>query len=109
MLHGISEHPATQTWAFKGGTCLKKCFFEPFRFSEDLDFTVVRLIEIIGEASTALSGELKEEYCNIEWSVLKGIQTSSNHHSAWAYSIDTTGLFPELDKAFSRWPLAFSF
>lgn len=25
---------------FKGGTCLKKCYFEDYRFSEDLDFTV---------------------------------------------------------------------
>ena len=24
---------------FKGGTCLKKCFFNEYRFSEDLDFT----------------------------------------------------------------------
>lgn len=28
-----------QEWLFKGGTCLKKCFFETYRFSEDLDFT----------------------------------------------------------------------
>jgi predicted nucleotidyltransferase component of viral defense system len=27
-------------WIFKGGTCLKKCFFENYRFSEDLDFTL---------------------------------------------------------------------
>lgn len=27
--------------AFKGGTALKKCFFETYRFSEDLDFTVL--------------------------------------------------------------------
>ncbi len=27
-------------WVFKGGTCLKKCFFEAYRFSEDLDFTL---------------------------------------------------------------------
>ena len=26
---------------FKGGTCLKKCFIETYRFSEDLDFTVL--------------------------------------------------------------------
>jgi hypothetical protein len=26
---------------FKGGTCLKKCYLETFRFSEDLDFTVI--------------------------------------------------------------------
>jgi len=24
-------------WAFKGGTCLKKCYFETYRFSEDLE------------------------------------------------------------------------
>jgi len=40
ILHGISEHPDVSAWAFKGGTSLKKCFFETFRFSEDLDFTV---------------------------------------------------------------------
>ncbi len=26
---------------FKGGTCLKKCYFEDYRFSEDLDFTLL--------------------------------------------------------------------
>lgn len=26
---------------FKGGTCLKKCYIEDYRFSEDLDFTLV--------------------------------------------------------------------
>ena len=27
-------------WIFKGGTCLKKCYFDTYRFSEDLDFTL---------------------------------------------------------------------
>ncbi len=40
MLHGISEHIELKKWLFKGGTSLKKCFFETFRFSEDLDFTI---------------------------------------------------------------------
>ena len=31
---------ASQSWIFKGGTCLKKCFFETYRFSEDLDFSL---------------------------------------------------------------------
>ncbi len=35
-----------QEWAqdnllFKGGTCLKKCYFENYRFSEDIDATIV--------------------------------------------------------------------
>ena len=29
------------SWAFKGGTCLKKCYMETGRLSEDLDFTVL--------------------------------------------------------------------
>lgn len=42
ILAGIARHPLIQgQWAFKGGTCLKKCFFETYRFSEDLDFTVM--------------------------------------------------------------------
>lgn len=28
-------------WIFKGGTCLKKCYFENYRFSEDLDFKLL--------------------------------------------------------------------
>jgi predicted nucleotidyltransferase component of viral defense system len=40
LLAGFGQHPASRdSWWFKGGTCLKKCFFETYRFSEDLDFT----------------------------------------------------------------------
>ena len=27
--------------SFKNGTCLRKCYYETYRFSEDLDFTVL--------------------------------------------------------------------
>ena len=41
LLWGVANHEATaDAWIFKGGTCLKKCFFETYRFSEDLDFTL---------------------------------------------------------------------
>jgi len=41
VLAGIYQHEALAAhWIFKGGTCLKKCFFETYRFSEDLDFTL---------------------------------------------------------------------
>jgi len=40
FLMGMARHPILEEWIFKGGTCLKKCFFETYRFSEDLDFTV---------------------------------------------------------------------
>ena len=42
LLAGIANHrDLAGTWVFKGGTCLLKCFYETYRFSEDLDFTVV--------------------------------------------------------------------
>lgn len=41
-LWGIGADPVLSAlWAFKGGTCLKKCYLETYRFSEDLDFTVL--------------------------------------------------------------------
>ena len=41
MLAGINAHEElAESWVFKGGTCLKKCYFETYRFSEDLDFTL---------------------------------------------------------------------
>jgi predicted nucleotidyltransferase component of viral defense system len=41
LLAGIAQHDdLAGTWVFKGGTCLRKCYYETFRFSEDLDFTV---------------------------------------------------------------------
>lgn len=47
LLAGIYKHPViAKTWVFKGGTCLKKCFFETYRFSEDLDFTLTNASQI---------------------------------------------------------------
>ena len=41
LLWAVGNHDEiSESWVFKGGTCLKKCFFETYRFSEDLDFTL---------------------------------------------------------------------
>jgi len=41
ILWGIGNDSLLKsTWCFKGGTCIKKCYIETYRFSEDLDFTV---------------------------------------------------------------------
>ena len=41
LLAGIfSNDELAKNWVFKGGTCLKKCYLETYRFSEDLDFTL---------------------------------------------------------------------
>ena len=54
MLAGIyAREELAESWIFKGGTCLKKCFFETYRFSEDLDFTLrneAHLDEVFSQA-----------------------------------------------------------
>lgn len=49
FLAGLSN---AGSWAgivsFKGGTCLRKCYFADYRFSEDLDFTAVAIISADG-------------------------------------------------------------
>ena len=60
VLAGIYQHVSLKNnWIFKGGTSFKKCHFETYRFSEDLDFTIVEpshlnrdfLIETFSEIS----------------------------------------------------------
>ena len=42
ILSGLFEHPSLKNGLiFKGGTALKKCYFGDYRFSEDLDFSVI--------------------------------------------------------------------
>jgi predicted nucleotidyltransferase component of viral defense system len=49
ILQGIAQHEhLSKTIVFKGGTVLKKVYFEDYRFSEDLDFTLLNK-EIINE------------------------------------------------------------
>ena len=42
VLRGIALHARLSAiMVFKGGTVLKKVYFENYRFSEDLDFTLI--------------------------------------------------------------------
>lgn len=41
FLTGLADHPLRKKLAFKGGTALRRCWVEGYRFSEDLDFTLI--------------------------------------------------------------------
>lgn len=70
ILFGINKHPLISNWIFKGGTSLKKCFFETYRFSEDLDFTLTNssqldvdfLLKTFIEITDTLSEEVGIEF-----------------------------------------------
>jgi predicted nucleotidyltransferase component of viral defense system len=74
LLVGIAQHEELrESWVFKGGTCLKKCYFETYRFSEDLDFSLTpnalysaadllrQLKELAGRVNEASGIEFPEE------------------------------------------------
>lgn len=46
ILIGIAKSKIYEILSFKGGTALKKFYFSNYRFSEDLDFTLLRNISI---------------------------------------------------------------
>ena len=60
-LAGISAHDELRaSWIFKGGTCLKKCYFETYRFSEDLDFTLTDAAHLDETFLKRVFGEIGE-------------------------------------------------
>ncbi len=61
VLAAIAQHPeSSEHWVFKGGTCLKKCYFETYRFSEDLDFSFLPDAVYEGEALTQILRNIVE-------------------------------------------------
>lgn len=61
MLAGIyGNEDLAANWIFKGGTCLKKCFFETYRFSEDLDFTLIKPEHLDADFLSTVFAEIGE-------------------------------------------------
>jgi len=60
FLVGLSGTPLSDRLAFKGGTAIKHCYFGDYRFSEDLDFTLVDGIEF-----DAIRGQLVRIFATI--------------------------------------------
>jgi predicted nucleotidyltransferase component of viral defense system len=65
FLHYLALQPEVRaSWLFKGGTSLQKCHFGNYRFSEDLDFTLVEALapdglrSIVDRAKAAMQSEI---------------------------------------------------
>jgi predicted nucleotidyltransferase component of viral defense system len=61
FLTALAEHSLRDFLAFKGGTALRRCWFESYRFSEDLDFSLIQPIEL-----DAILAGLKEIFAIVE-------------------------------------------
>ncbi len=57
---------ASDHWIFKGGTSLRKCYFDDYRFSEDLDFTVAPVEKVVIERILGCGTDALTEYSDYE-------------------------------------------
>lgn len=81
FLASIQNHRSlSDTWIFKGGTCLKKCYFDDYRFSEDLDFSLL-------DSSQMTSAFLKTAFSDISSWVYEavGLEISEEETSIDVY------------------------
>lgn len=69
ILCGLWAQPEVATnWVFKGGTCLRKCYFPGYRFSEDLDFALTRPVSMEdGSALVSAAMRWAEEVTGIDF------------------------------------------
>ena len=56
---------------FKGGTCLRKCYIENYRFSEDLDFTAIDTNFVLEQKPLESIAKVTEERTGIKFNVDK--------------------------------------
>ena len=68
FLAALYRRPESAVLRFKGGTCLRKCYFADYRFSEDLDFTLLESMrrqaieELFGEVAAAAADQWQVDF-----------------------------------------------
>ncbi|MDP2194164.1 MAG: nucleotidyl transferase AbiEii/AbiGii toxin family protein [Alphaproteobacteria bacterium] len=73
ILYGIAHIPdLRENLVFKGGTCLRKCYFGDYRFSQDIDLSVIDHHEYLKNKTS----ELFDEVCRIAQEKIKDLGES---------------------------------
>lgn len=86
LLYGIAHHNTlSKAIVFKGGTVLKKCYIEDYRFSEDLDFTLIE--------ETLTHEQLKQKLQDIFVWVKKEANITLQHKADDIHSSSESSLF----------------
>ena len=95
VLWGIFQTAALQDHlVFKGGTCLKKCYFGDYRFSEDLDFSIrgecptgEELEQLLKQSLDLIHTEfLKRDY-NVELSIQRYTENKPHPENQEAFTV----------------------
>jgi hypothetical protein len=82
FLFGLGQSSLREVLVFKGGTALRRCYFKDYRFSEDLDFTLltkISLMQIFAELNKIFEWVKRES--GIEFSLGKVEEVHLNTHT----------------------------
>ncbi len=61
LFHLMQDKSFSQNYAFKGGTCLTKCYLGYYRFSEDMDFTYLNQKDFAGKSKNKLRETMSDK------------------------------------------------
>ncbi len=106
VLAGIAQQPIlASSLIFKGGTALKKIFFGDYRFSEDLDFSVMaapknELLEDALQGALKVSKELLSDYGLFDIQLKRNPERDPHPRGQEAFNVFVT--FPWQKTAFCR-------
>jgi hypothetical protein len=93
FLVGLSRSSLRDLFAFKGGTALKRCYMGDYRFSDDLDFTLVRATsfeEILAELELISTEVHKASGIIIRYSR----EDRKSHQNSYAFYLAYEGPLP---------------
>lgn len=93
FLVGLSRVPLKNTIIFKGGTALRRCYFPDYRFSEDMDFTLLESITF-----EELKQELEIVYKEVKQASNINFQFSrpdpNTHQNSYTFYLSYVGPLP---------------
>ena len=92
FLVGLSRVSLKNKLAFKGGTALRRCYFSEYRFSEDLDFTILQSIsfEELEQELELVYQEVKQD-SNINFQFSRS--DSMTHQNSYTFYLMYEGTF----------------
>jgi predicted nucleotidyltransferase component of viral defense system len=88
ILIGIAKSKLFDTVCFKGGTALKKFYFSDYRFSEDLDFTLLKNISI--ENLEKMLEEVYEHILELV-NIRLALKSKETHINSYTFYINFSG------------------
>lgn len=93
FLAGLADSDLQATLAFKGGTALKRCYFGDYRFSEDLDFTLVEQVsfEAIKHRLESVYAAVRES-CGIVFAFDR--EDRDSHQNSYTFYLKYAGPLP---------------